>query len=104
MVETSEQINAVLWLIVAIIALVPLIVFLKSYLRVRTRKLLMTTTAFILFFSMAMILAMRLVVPSSDTAQWYMDDEFWWSIAAVMDIAIICLIAFSLTLRDEPLP
>ena len=82
--------NAVLWLVVTIISLVPLTLFLISYLRVRSTKLLITTAAFALFTGKALILAMKLFLQDYD-------DEIWWSLAAIMDIFIISLIAIALS-------
>ena len=101
MVETGEQINAVFWLVVAAVALVPLIIFSISYKRIRSRNLLLTTIAFGLFFVKAFALGMRLVVPESMEDLWYLDDETWWTVAAVLDIIIIGLISFGLMLGKK---
>ena len=97
MIEAKELINAVLCLGVAIISLVPITIFYKSYLKVRSRKLLMTTVAFLLFFIEAVILGARQLVPGASGEVWYLDDEFWWSVASIMDIMIIGLFTVSLT-------
>lgn len=60
MVETGESINAILWLIVAGMSLIPLCIFLISYKRVKSKKLLITTGAFFLFLIKAIILSMKL--------------------------------------------
>jgi hypothetical protein len=87
--EPHEQTELILWLIVAAVSLVPLVIFSISYNRVRSPKLLITTVAFFLFFLKALILAMKLFIPN------YVD-EIWWSVAAILDILIISLIAYSL--------
>ena len=87
--EPHEQTELILWLIVAAVSLIPLVIFSISYRRVRSQKLLITTLAFFLFFVKALILAMKLFMPN------YVD-ETWWSVAAVLDIMIISLIAYSL--------
>jgi len=87
--EPHEQTELILWLIVAAVSLVPLVIFSISYSRVRSPKLLITTLAFFLFFIKALILAMKLFIPN------YVD-EIWWAVAAVLDIMIISLIAYSL--------
>ena len=87
--EPYEQTELILWLIVAAVSLIPLVIFSISYRRVRSQKLLITTLAFFLFFVKALILAMKLFMPN------YVD-EIWWSVAAVLDIMIISLIAYSL--------
>jgi hypothetical protein len=97
MLETKELINAAFMLVVAIISLVPLTIFYKSYLRVRNRKFLMVTAAFLLFFIQAIFLSMRLLVPGANGDVWYKDDEFWWSVAAVLDVLIILLFTLALT-------
>ena len=86
--EPHEQTELILWLIVAAVSLIPLVIFSISYRRVRSQKLLITTLAFFLFFVKALILAMKLFMPN------YVD-EIWWSVAAVLDIMIISLIAYS---------
>ena len=96
MLEPAEEINAILWLVVAGISLIPLCIFLISYIRVKSEKLLITTAAFSLFFIKAMVLAMKLFIPGGDTEIWYLNDEFWWSVAAILDMIIIGLIAFAL--------
>ena len=91
--EPHEQTELILWLIVALVSLVPLLVFSISYKRVRSPKLLITTIAFFLFFVKALILAMKLFIPNYD-------DEVWWAVAAVLDILIISLIAYSLSRKS----
>ncbi len=87
--EPHERPELILWLIVAAVSLIPLVIFSVSYYRVRSPKLLITTLAYSLFFAKALILAMKLFVPN------YVD-EIWWSVAAILDIIIISLIAYSL--------
>lgn len=97
MLEAKELVNAVLSLVVAAISLVPITIFYKSYLKVRSRRLLMTTAAFLLFFIEAVILGARQLVPGASGEVWYLDDEFWWSVASIMDVMIIGLFTVSLT-------
>jgi len=96
MLEPAEELNAILWLVVAGISLIPFCIFLISYIRVKSEKLLITTAAFSLFFIKAMVLAMKLFIPGGDDEIWYLNDEFWWSVAAILDMIIIGLIAFAL--------
>lgn len=97
--ETGEAIVGILWLIVAIIAIVPIVIFAKTYRRVQSRKILVTTFAFSLFMVKAVTLSMRLVVGEND-AIWYLNDEFWWSVAAVIDIVIIALFVHALSSKE----
>ena len=98
--ESSEVINGVIWLIVTIIAIIPVIVFSKTYMKVKSKRILLTTVAFFLFFIKALTLAMRLIVPEGDEEVWYLNDEFWWSIAAILDIIIIGLIVLALQTKE----
>jgi hypothetical protein len=91
--EPHEQTELILWLIVAAVSLIPLVIFSVSYGRVRSPKLLITALAFLLFFIKALILAMKLFIPN------YVD-EIWWAVAAVLDIIIISLIAYSLSRKS----
>ena len=91
--EPHEQTELILWLIVAAVSLIPFVIFSISYHRVRSPKLLITAAAFFLFFIKALILAMKLFVPN------YVD-EIWWAVAAVLDIIIISLIAYSLSRKS----
>ena len=102
MVETAEQILAVFWLVVAVVALVPLVLFSISYKRVRSKNLLLTTIAFGLIFLKGALLASRLIIPASMDDVWYLDDETWWMVAAVLDIIIIGLISASLLIGRKP--
>lgn len=88
--EPHEQVELILWLIAAAVSLIPVVIFSISYVRVKNTKLLITTLAFCLFFVKALILAMKLFIPN------YVD-EIWWSVAAVLDIMIISLIAIALS-------
>jgi hypothetical protein len=88
--EPHEQSELILWLIAAAISLVPIVIFFVGYLRVKSTVLLIATSAFFIFFLKAVILAMKLFVPN------YVD-EFWWSVAAVLDIIMISLVALSLS-------
>ncbi len=85
-----EQIELILWFIAAIVSLIPIIIFAISYYRVRSTKILITTLAFILFFAKALVLSVRRLTPN------YVEADWWW-VAPVLDIVIICLIAYSLS-------
>jgi hypothetical protein len=89
MYEPPEVMISLLWLVVAIIALIPLAIFYISYRRVQSTKLLLTTLAFLVFFVKALLLSMNLFIP-------FIDDDFWVFIAGFMDIIIIVLITLSL--------
>ena len=100
MAETGELINLIIWAVVALLSLIPLIIFFVSYRRIKSRRLLITTLAFLLFFIKAVLLSFRLFVPSSGDEIWYLDDDLWWSIAAFLDVGILGLIAFALRSKD----
>jgi hypothetical protein len=91
--EPHEQVELILWLIVAAISLIPIVIFFISYIRIKSMKLLITTLAFFLFFAKGMILSMKLFVTN------YVD-AFWWTVAAIMDLIIIALITYSLSKKD----
>ena len=88
--EAHEQTELILWIIVGAVSLIPLLIFSISYKRVRSPKLLISALAFSLFFVKALVLAIKLFVPNDA-------DEIWWPVAAVLDILIISLIAYSLS-------
>jgi hypothetical protein len=83
-----DEIHTILWLVVAIITLIPTYVFWAAYWKMRSKDLLINSLAFSLFFIKALILAMKLFIGS-------FDDEIWWSVAAILDIFIVGLITFS---------
>ncbi len=91
--EPNELTELILWLIAAAVSLVPIVIFSISYIRVKSTKLLITTLAFSLFFIKTVVLAIKLFETD------YID-EFWWEVAAVLDIVMICLIAYSLTRKE----
>lgn len=92
MIDT-DGFNAILWLVVAIISLIPFTAFMISYRKLKSGKLLITSTAFFLFFIKAVLLAMKLFVNNYA-------EEVWWSVAALIDILIITLIAYSLARKS----
>lgn len=96
MFESYEQILALFWMAVAVVALFPLVIFYISYKRIKSDILLFTTIAFLLFFIKALSLGMRLFISEANEEIWFLDDEFWWTIAALLDICIIALISLSL--------
>ncbi len=97
--ESGETIIGILWLIVAIIAVVPIVIFARTYKRVQDWKILVTLFAFSLFLVKAVTLSMRLVVGENDDV-WWLNDEFWWSVAAVIDIVIIGLFVYALSSKE----
>lgn len=94
-----DDIYAVLWLITALIAIIPVYVFWTGYRKVRSKDLLFTAIAFTLFFVQAIILSMELFIEEAEA--WYLNDEFWFAVAAVLDMAIIGLITISFTHKLE---
>ena len=92
MFESQDQICALLWLLVAIISIIPLIAFTIAYKRVKTTKLFITLIAFGIFVIKGITLGMKIFLPNYS-------DEFWWSLAAVLDIAIVGLITFSIIIK-----
>lgn len=95
------EIYPVLWMIVAIISLIPVYIFWIGYRKLRTRDLFITAIAFTLFFVKALTLSIALFEINE---LWYANDEFWLAIAAILDIIIIGLIAFSFSNRFNPHP
>ncbi|MFW9916721.1 MAG: hypothetical protein ACFFGZ_14040 [Candidatus Thorarchaeota archaeon] len=93
LIEVGDEVNSILWLIAAGLSLIPLTIFLISYRRIKSEKFLVITTAFGFFFLKAVILSTKLFV------QGY-DDELWWSVAAILDIITMGLIAYSLSAND----
>ena len=92
MFEFQDQVCALLWLIVAIIAVIPLIAFTIAYKRIKTTKLFVTLIAFGIFVIKGITLGMKMFLPNYS-------DEFWWSLAAILDITIVGLITFSLMIK-----
>lgn len=93
------EIYPILWLIVAIISLIPVYIFWIGYRKLQTRDLFITAIAFTLFFIKALTLSIALFEIND---LWYANDEFWLAIAAILDIIIIGLIAFSFSNRFNP--
>ncbi len=98
--ESADWISGVLWLIVAIISIIPITIFARAYRRVPSRKLLFTTVAFCLFLVMGITLSFKVIFPGSDDEVWYLNDEFWWSASAFMVIAIIGLFVMALSSEE----
>ena len=88
------EINGILWLVATVIAFVPVFIFIKAYLSVKSTKMLYTALAFLLIFIKAAVLAVRFIV--SDFS-----DDPWWSWIAVLEIAIIGLITLSLVAKGS---
>jgi len=85
-----------LWLIVAAISVVPMIVFWKGYFRLGAPKLRLTAIAFTLFFAKALAVSTELFLSDADEETWFLNDEFWLSVAAILDMIIISLIVIGL--------
>jgi hypothetical protein len=100
MLDTEEIVISVLWLAVALIALIPLFTFYVAYSRTKSSKLLFTTLAFSLFFVRALTFSVRLLFINSAASAWYLDDDLWLGVAAFLDITIIGLIVYSLKARE----
>ena len=99
MEELLETMGALFWLVVGIVAIVPLVLFSISYNRVRSRSLLMTAVAFGLFFLKGLLLGARLIIPEGiEDTTWYLNDGTGLLMAAFLDILIIGLITASLLL------
>jgi len=94
MVESGYEINAIFWFVIGVIALFPSIILLVTYLRVKSKRLLLASSAFFLFVLKGIILSMKLFL---DNYQ----DGIWWSVAAVLDLVIIALISFALMRKAE---
>jgi len=92
--ESFELVPNILWIVTMVISMIPLIIFFVAYKRVKDIRLLLTLVAFAFFFVKAAMLASKLIFP-------FYDDEVGWSIAAVIDIVIISLIALSLTFNKK---
>ena len=90
MIGFGEEINSILWFVVAMVSLILVFMFSVSYIRVRSKKLLLTTVAFSLFFIKAIVLVMKPFLQNYS-------DEMWWSVVASLDLIIICLIVYSLS-------
>jgi len=61
--ESHEQIELVLWLVVAAVSLITIVIFFFiSYIRIKSMKLLTTALAFSIFFVKGMVLSMKLFV------------------------------------------
>ena len=89
MFEPSDQLISILWLVVAVIALIPFSIFSVSYRRVKSTKLLLTALAFFLFFVKSLLIGMNLFIPGYE-------DDFGVFLAGFMDIIIIALIVLAL--------
>ena len=101
MIEPGEEINSVFWLAVAIISIIPFYIFLMSYKKVGSRKFLFITIAFFIFIFKGFFLSMKLFFPDEiDENGWLLDDQIWWTIAAVLDVFIVCLITMALTISE----
>ena len=93
---STEDIIAIFWLVVGIIALIPFTIFTISYRRIKDKKLLFNSIAFFLFFMKAILLSFALFEPMGDQTAWFLTEEFWWAVAAILDVIIIALISLSL--------
>ena len=82
------------YLVVALIAIIPMCIFWVSYRRVQSRKLLITTLAFSIFFVKAIVMSLEVVFAAMGGGDF--PEESWISLAAVLDIVIITLFALPL--------
>ncbi|UCC93209.1 MAG: hypothetical protein JSW25_00580 [Thermoplasmata archaeon] len=98
--EFAEWLSGVLWLIVAIISIVPISIFFRAYRSVPSRKLLYTTVAFCLFFVMGILLSLHVIFPGSEDSTIYLEEEVWWSVSAFLCLAIIGLFVMALTTKE----
>ena len=89
------ELYPVLWLIVAVISVIPMIVFWKGYLRLGAKKLRLTAIAFTLFFLKALTVSTELFFGDADEGTWFLNDEFWLCVAAILDMIIISLIVIT---------
>lgn len=92
------ELHSILWLLVAVITLFPMLVFWTGYSKLRTRNLLISSLAFTLFFVKALTLAMKIFMEGEGALSGY-SDELWWSVAALLDMIIISLIAFTFGMK-----
>jgi len=92
--EIEFEVNGTLWLLAAIIAFIPVFIFFRAYLSVKSKKILYTALAFLLIFIKAAVLAVRFIVAD-------FSDDPWWSWIAMIEIAIIGLITLSLMARGS---
>lgn len=90
------MIYPILWLIVALISLMPVYIFWIGYRKTRSQDLFVTAIAFTLFLIKALTLSIALFLDGLSEEKWYFDDEFWVGIAALLDMIIIALIASAL--------
>jgi len=95
------ELYPILWLIVAAISVVPMIVFWKGYFRLGTKRLRLTAIAFTLFFFKALTVSTELFVDGTDEGTWFLNDEFWLCVAAILDMIIISLIVITFGMSNE---
>ncbi len=89
------ELYPILWLIVAAISVVPMIVFWKGYFRLGAKKIRLTAIAFTLFFFKALTVGSELFLDEADEGTWFLNDEFWLCVAAILDMIIISLIVIT---------
>ena len=88
------EVNGVLWLLAAIVAFMPVIIFFRAYLSVKSKRILYTALAFLLIFIKAAVLAFRFIVAD-------FSEDPWWAWIAMIEIAIIALITLSLVAKGS---
>lgn len=96
------MIYPILWLIVALISLLPVYIFWIGYRKTHSKDLFVTSLAFTLFLVKAITLSVALFLDGLNEEKWYFDDEFWVGIAALLDMIIIGLIASALMGKFGP--
>ncbi len=89
------ELYPILWLIVAAISVVPMYVFWKGYFRLGSKKIRLTAIAFTLFFFKALSIGSELFLNDSNEGTWFLNDEFWLCVAAILDMMIISLIVIT---------
>jgi len=75
-------------------------IFWIGYQKIKTQALLITAVAFTLFFVKAAAISLEMFF--DDNGSWFLNDEFWLAVAAILDLIIIGLIAFSFSSRFMP--
>ncbi len=92
--EIEFEVNGILWLLAAIVSLLPVIIFFRAYLSVKSKRLLYTALAFLLVLVEAAALAVRFIVAD-------FSEDPWWAWIAMIQIAIVVLITLSLVSKGS---
>jgi len=89
MLGIANEPAAFFWLIFAIIAIFPMIIFFTAFRRIGSKKMLITAMAFVVMFVKGVFLSLEVLFPGYD-------NDFWELMAAVLDIVAIILIVMAL--------